>query len=248
MILSSQVIFHHMFVSGMEDIANAISSFGSYSIEFEEKHRFCYLSLRFWKDDHLCKVVVTRFGRTVEFPKGHIAALSRVLSLVSGEPDLVSLSGCTSEVFELVDKCAIFKKGIHYPFRFDQLDLARLMHKESLSVFGRVDFFNVLEHLIVSLSGSLEQTWTLDTPELAKVIIILGFLVRVHCSSIMLSPLFLFIGNFETQSGYCVLSCGLSGIARKLERCLRVPFYKFPSSGGPRDQTSSAEHGVDDPQ
>ena len=116
--------------------------------------------------------MVTRFGRTVEVPTGHISALSRVLSLVSGEPDLVSCSGCASDIFEFIDKCPVFSKGIHYPFRFDQLDLAKLMHKQSLSVFGRVDFFNVMEHLVVSLGGSLYQTWTLDTPELAKVFVI----------------------------------------------------------------------------
>ena len=164
-----QVIFHHIFVSGLSDVANSVVSFGAYSLEFEDKRQFCYLSIRFWKEDHLCKVVLTRFGRTVTYPIGHIAALSRVFSLISDQPGIVSLSGCPSEVFQMVDECPVFPKGIHYPFRFDSLDLARLMHKRSLSIFGRVDFFNVVEHLIVSLRGALDQAWTLDTPELVDV-------------------------------------------------------------------------------
>ena len=43
------------------------------------------------------------------------------------------------------------------------------MHKDSYSVFGRIDFFSVLQCLVICLSGTLQMEWTLFTPELTKV-------------------------------------------------------------------------------
>ena len=51
------------------------------------------------------------------------------------------------------------------------------MHKLSYSVFGRIDFFSVEQHLLISLGGSLQYEWTVIAPELTMVYFTLYFLV-----------------------------------------------------------------------
>ena len=142
---------------------------GGFGLEFEEEGQFHYLHIRFWKGNSLCKVKLSRFAKTTPVPHGYFTSTARLLSSLSSRPDLVSCSGCPLDAFETFDNCEIFAKGVAYPFRFETLDLSRLMHKQSFSVFGRLDFFAVLEHLVISLSGTLSLPWILDTPELAKV-------------------------------------------------------------------------------
>ena len=43
------------------------------------------------------------------------------------------------------------------------------MHKSKYSVFGQIDFFSVLQALVVSLGGSLTEEWAMRSPELTKV-------------------------------------------------------------------------------
>ena len=162
-------MFHHVFVIGLSDIGNSINGFGAYSIEFDERDQFCFMSVRFWKGDFLCRVTINRVARTVPYPTGFFGTMSRLMSAISAQSRLVSISGGPAEVFQTFDKCVYFKKGVQYPFRFDEFNLARLMHRQNFSVFGRVDFFSVLEHLISALRGALYQSWTLDTLELTKV-------------------------------------------------------------------------------
>ena len=45
------------------------------------------------------------------------------------------------------------------------------MHKKSASLIGKIDFFGVLHHLVVSLGSGLELDWVLLLPELSKVIL-----------------------------------------------------------------------------
>ena len=160
-----------MFVCGLGDIGSQVIDMGGFALEFEEEGQFHYLHIRFWKGDTLCKVKLSRFAKTTPAPFGYFTSAARLLSFISSRPNLVSCSGCSLDAFESFDNCDIFTKGVAYPFRFETLDLSRLMHRQSFSVFGRLDFFAVLEHLVISLSGALSLPWILDTPELAKVVI-----------------------------------------------------------------------------
>ena len=165
-----QLFFHHVFLEAISDISSHIGTMGGYSVEFEEKGQVCYVSVRFWRGDSLCKVTLLRFGRTVSFPTGHLGALARLLSALSTSPDLVGCSGCPPEISETLDGSGYFKRSLQNPFRFGDLDLARLLHKHSFSVFGRLDFFSVLEHLILSLGGILSERWSIGLPEVVKTI------------------------------------------------------------------------------
>ena len=60
-------------------------------------------------------------------------------------------------------------QGVQSCFRFEQLSLPTLMHKSKYSVFGQIDFFPVLQALMVSLGGSLTEEWAMRSPELTKV-------------------------------------------------------------------------------
>ena len=43
------------------------------------------------------------------------------------------------------------------------------MHKRSYSVFGKIDFFSVLQAPLVSLGGSQAEDWVLEPTELQRV-------------------------------------------------------------------------------
>ena len=152
------------------DISKQIGIMGGFSVEYEERGRFLHLSVRFWHNDQLCKINLARCGRTVDFPVGYLGLLSRVLSAVSTSPGLVSCSGCPDDVYQTFDDSGYFKRGIQRPFRFSDLDMARLFHKHCFSVFGRLDFYSVVEHLVISLGGILDKRWSINVPELVKVI------------------------------------------------------------------------------
>ena len=164
-----QSIFHHFFVCGLEDISTCVLESGRFSLEFERRGHYLEMHVRFWKQETLCKVFVCRSGLFNKDIEGELGSLSRFLSAVSTEPDIVACSGCPLSFIQTVDKSPIFKHAVQFPYRFDNLKLEKLMHKKSFSVFGRIDFFSVMKQLLVSLGGSLEESWTLSTPELSKV-------------------------------------------------------------------------------
>ena len=175
-------MFHHFFVCGIEDIAHSIVEAGQYSLEFERKGHYLHMYvrfLRFCKEEFLCKVYVSRSGLLVKDIEGELGSLSRFLSAVSSEPDIVACSGVPLSFIETIDKSPLFKRSLQYPYRFDGFNLEKLMHKRSYSVFGRIDFFSVMRQLLVSLGGSLDEAWAVSSPELSKVIILVCLLLLV---------------------------------------------------------------------
>ena len=68
-----------------------------------------------------------------------------------------------------LDHCSYFPRGVQSCSRFEHLSLFSLMHKGSYSVFGKTDFFSVLQALLVFLGGSQTEDWVLESPELQRV-------------------------------------------------------------------------------
>ena len=69
------------------------------------------------------------------------------------------MSGCTFDVLQTVEKSALLKKGIEYPFRYQVFYMHKLMQKRKGSVFGRIDFYTQLEYLLVYLAQYLDEPW-----------------------------------------------------------------------------------------
>ena len=92
-----------------------------------------------------------------------------VLSVLSTQPQIVSVSGCPAEVIPLLERSCLFQKGIEYPFRFDALCLPDLMHERWGSVFGTISFFSQLKFLVTFLDGCGGQPWAALMPEFVKV-------------------------------------------------------------------------------
>ena len=176
--LPFQVLFHHL-IELVEDIGTQMVSSGFYSIHFEQRGVLLYLHVRFWKWLQICRVSLLRTGRTTGQTSAEIRLLCVLLSAISCKAQLVCCSGCPLGFLKLIDTCPFFKYGIQCTTRFDDLSLAKLMHKQSYSGFGRIDFFSVVQHFVISLSGSLQYEWTVMAPALTKVYFILSF--RVHC-------------------------------------------------------------------
>ena len=165
-------MFHHYFVSGMSEIGERITSELQYAIEFEDKgiNRFMYA--RFWKDNSLCKVLICRSGVLIRGLNGELGSLARLMSAISTQADIVSCSGVPLDFILILNNFEFQNRGIQFPFKFNRIPLRELMHKESFSVFGRIDFFSVLQALVVSLGGCIKETWALNSTHLLKVIFI----------------------------------------------------------------------------
>ena len=124
------------------------------------------MSVKFWKELDLCRVYNCRSSLPLTDVTGKRGSLARFLSAVSTRPDMVACSRCPVDFANTIE---YFSQGVQSCFRFEQLSLARLMHKTSYSVFGKIDFFSVLQALMVSLGDSLTEDWVIRSPELDKV-------------------------------------------------------------------------------
>ena len=140
-----------------------------YSLEFETVGRTRMMSVRFWKDDNLVRVQVHRCLLTQGIASNYFSGASRLLSVVSSKPKLVSVSGCSAPIVQTFDNCEELSFGVQYPFRFDVFSLSTLMHQSDSNVFGTIDIFSQLKFLVVTLRGVLDQPWTVNAPELTKV-------------------------------------------------------------------------------
>ena len=162
-------LFHHLFIQTMHDVAEHVVASGEYSLEFVKQGVFLLVFIRFWRKDELCRILLKRTGRVLGQSSAELYLIADVMAALSTSPNHVSCSGCTLETIQLVDSSPYFEQGLQRPLRFEDFSIARLMHKESYSVFGRIDFHSVLKYLIVFLGGCLDCNWTLMTPVLAKV-------------------------------------------------------------------------------
>ena len=164
-----QVLFHHIFVRMLDDLGQYIVAEGQFAVEFELRGLFLFMHLRFWCDNQLCRVVLKRTGRTVGQTQAEKHLFPSLLGAISARPNPVCASGCSLEFVQELDESPLFTFGVQSFKRFDEVSLAKLMHKDSYSVFGRIDFFSVLKYLIVSLGGSLDMECVLLAPELSRV-------------------------------------------------------------------------------
>ena len=119
--------------------------------------------------NELCRVFLKRTGRVLGQSAAELQLISDVMAVFSTSPNIVCCPGSTLETIRAVDNSPFSEHGLQRPLRFADFSIARLMHKESYSVFGRIDFHSVLQYLIIFLGGCLDFDWTLLTPVLSKV-------------------------------------------------------------------------------
>ena len=158
------------------NLSNDILTDGQYSIEFESQGVFLLMQVRFWKKNRLCRVYLLRTGRTTRRLAAELRLLSILLAAISPEANLVCCSGATQNFIQLVENSPLTRHGVQRPTTFDDIAIKRLMHRDSYSVFGRINFFSVVQYLVISLGGSLQLEWTLLPPELSKVSVVASLL------------------------------------------------------------------------
>ena len=164
-----QAIFQHFFISALSDIAEHVTAQQCFAVEFETVGVYRYMTVKFWRGHELCRVLICRSSLPATDVTGELGSLARFLSAVSTQPDVVACSGCHVDLVKTIDQSDYFPQGVQSCFRFEQLSLLTLMHKSKYSVFGQIDFFSVLQALMMCLGGSLTEEWALRSPELTKV-------------------------------------------------------------------------------
>ena len=163
-----ETIFYHIFICGVSDIAHHVSTTGHYSLEFETRGVYSFLSIRFWKKDTLCLVKLFWYRTASEPASGALMAISRLLSVLSTRSQIVSVSGCPAELIPVLEHSSYFEKGVEYHFRFDALSLPNKMHEKWGIVFGAISFFSQLKFLIAFLDGCAGQPWASLMPEFIR--------------------------------------------------------------------------------
>ena len=153
----------------MADIADQVTAEQCFGIEYEDNGPNRFLTVRFWKGQNLCRVLICRSGLPASGISGELGSLARLLSVVSTRADVVACSGVPVELLQTLDQSPHFARGVQSCFRFEQLSLSKLMHKTSYNVFGHIDFFSVLKALMISLGNSLSEDWMRRSPALIQV-------------------------------------------------------------------------------
>ena len=153
----------------MSDVADQISTLQCFALEFEDQGPNRFMSVRFWKGQYLCKVIACRSRLPTTDLTGELGSMARLLSAISTKADIVACSGCPVDLIRTIDELPTSARAVQSCFRFNQLNLSKLMHKKNYSVFGHIDFFSVLRGLVISLGGLTDEDWILRSPELAKV-------------------------------------------------------------------------------
>ena len=153
----------------MGDVAEQIMAQQCLGIEYENEGVYRHMSARFWKGIELCRIYICRSSLPSTDLAGEMGSLSRLLSVASTHCEIVACSGCPADLIRVIDCSEFFTRGVQSCFRFENLSLQYLMHKSSYSVFGHIDFFSVLQALLVSLGSSLNEEWALRSPELSQV-------------------------------------------------------------------------------
>ena len=153
----------------MSDVADQISSLQCFALEFEDQGPNRFMSVRFWKGQYLCKVIACRSRLPTTDLTGELGSMARLLSAISTKADVVACSGCPADLTRTIDELPTSVRAVQSCFRFNQLNLSKLMHKKNYSVFGHIDFFSVLRGLVISLGGLTDEDWIQRSPELAKV-------------------------------------------------------------------------------
>ena len=115
-------------------------------MEFVKQGVFLLAFVRFWRKGELCRVLLKRTGRVVGQSTAELHLISDVMAVFSTSLNIVSCSGSTLETIQTVDDSPINEHGLQRPLRFADFSIAKLMHKESYSVFGRIDFHSVLQY------------------------------------------------------------------------------------------------------
>ena len=98
------MIPHHIFTCAIE---NHITLNDMYAFEFEVIGRNQIMSVHFWKENTLVRFPLFRCPLVVGFPSTFITGLSRLLSVVSFKPGLVSVSGCPASLVRTLDYCGL---------------------------------------------------------------------------------------------------------------------------------------------
>ena len=184
-----------------EDIGSHVVEKGYYTLEFQINGVFLNLYIRFWHGGQLVRVFLKRAGRKQGKALAELGLDSHAMAATSTRPAIVACLGASPELIRLLDDCKFFNHGVQSPFRFDVLSVKTLMHKKNYSVFGRADFFTVLQFLVISLSRSLDLEWTILAPELTKVVLFCIIYSLFPVQKRNPPVVYIFISNQVVQAG-----------------------------------------------
>ena len=114
-----------------------------------------------------------RYRTTCEHTVDRFVVISRVLSVLATQPQIVILSGCPTELVPLLERCFIFEKGIENPFRFGAFSLPTFMHQRWGSLFG-ANTFSLLKFYVTFMGLCEGQPRVSLMPEFVKVCFLLS--------------------------------------------------------------------------
>ena len=92
-----------MFLEIINDVGHHVVSNTEYGLQFAVDGIFLLVFLRFWQGDRLYRVFLKRTGRTQGQSQAEIILIFHVMGAISTDPEVISVTGCTSDTVELLD-------------------------------------------------------------------------------------------------------------------------------------------------
>ena len=127
------------------------------------------MHLSYWKGDLLVTVVLFVCDRLKGGEHLDLVILSRLFASLTHLPAPVSLVGSQLDVIKTIDMHFHPQKGVysHSPFNCEIIE--RLLVDPNNLIFGRVDIFSLVEHIVMRLRGATDEEWLHRSSSLIEV-------------------------------------------------------------------------------
>ena len=130
-----------------------------YSLDFTTEDNEVRLSMRTWDKDVLHRVTLLVEPATVKFPSAELSCLGRVLACFPLSQRPVSVTGTCSTVVAAYDRFNKTRiRGLTY-CEFGPDVFRRHFKKCAHFVFGTMEPFTVVEHLVLRLRSAIGEPW-----------------------------------------------------------------------------------------
>ena len=90
-------------------------------------------------------------GRVQGQTQAELKLMAHVKGAFSTGPHVISVTASTVQTVQYLDHSTFSEYSVQNPARLRAAIKGALMHKNNSSVFGKIEFFGVLHHLVVSL-------------------------------------------------------------------------------------------------
>ena len=179
----------HLFCLLVAEVRDSLGTDGQYSLTFESLGDSRRVHLSYWRGKQLMTILLMDCDRSAGGRYLDVLLLSRLFTALPSSATPVSCHGVRVELVKALDSYLKPGAGIQSPPTINSELLEKLIVNPTNLVFGRVDAFSTVEHLVMRLRGATDEEWMQDCPTLLQVDIL--FVLSVNLILFVSFPAFL---------------------------------------------------------